>query len=371
MVRGQQGAIPAASDAPVGQAALPDQVAPDPGSIRSERPGPPPAPGARISETYLAARGPDIIDVNERKWSAKKAALREDALAVAAKVPKADRATPLFGTPLDPAAEGEAEGGEAAEAGGESPGEGEQPTTKERDAAELRAIAKTDRENRRLRKELKALERKGASSAKKDAWLREQAKKNPRGVMAFLGLTDQDVLTDIRNNAEKAPEVPKWEEPAADPPENTELEQERSKRRRLEMQVAERNTSDALQRMVQADGASRWAAAAAMGQDAINEAMARSMELAKTMKRAPTKKEALGVLELCLDEVNEKYAGIAKRLGGGTQAKTKGKPQPRNPVTVPRQNPMDKNPFKDSDDPRNRPTWREIGERSRRKYFGS
>ena len=96
------------------------------------------------------------------------------------------------------------------------------------------------------------------------------------------------------------------------------------------------------------------------------------MTMAKKFKRQPTKEESLGVLEVCLDEVNEEYAAIGKRLNGKQEKQQeKRKPQPRNPVTVPRGNPMDnRNPFRDDNDPRNRPTWREIGDRSRKKYFG-
>ena len=245
-------------DAPVGQASLPEVVAPEPGSGKGERPGP--KPEKRITETYLASRGPDAIDLNERKWSQKKSDLRTAALAEAEKF-KPNPHAPLFGSRLDPPEGKPVEGDEAAQdeppAEGEKEG-GEEQTPAEKEAAELRDIAKRDRENRKLRKELRKLEGSRMSAEKKVEKLKELAKTNRRGVMAYLGISDGDILREISEHGEKPPEAVKLDE-AAPPRVDEELQQERSLRRAAELRLAQQQTISATQQIVEADGGSRWA----------------------------------------------------------------------------------------------------------------
>src|SRR5215471_3802337 len=252
-----------AGDSPVGQASLPDVVTPEPGSGKGDRPGP--KPSGRITETYLPSRGPDAIDVNERKWSLKKAQLRDEAVKLGEAF-KVDRNAPLFGSRID-GDQKPAEGDEASQVATPAEGEGEgdkEQTPEQKEAAELRDIAKRDRENRRLRKELRKIEGSRVSAEKKVEKLRELAKTNPRGVAAYIGITDQQILESIRDHGEKPPEAVKLED-AAPARVDDELVQERSKRQAAELRLAHHQTITATQQIVEADEGSRWATVRALG----------------------------------------------------------------------------------------------------------
>lgn len=328
-----------------------------PAEARSTRPGPQPR---AQSETFLnggSAAAPDVKVLNERKYDAARSKVRAEAVKA---MPDLSIGTKLPG-PAPLPTEGETT--EEATTTTEETPPAEEPKL---DAKTAEQIAAKDRENRELRRKMKAIETSGLSAAKKEAKLKELAKTNPRGVAEYLGIDFMTYLQQVQKG-ESTPIVLEEDKPArAEDDETTKLRAENERLRSIE---AQRTAQEFVKRTVMEskgeDGKLRWGRVARVGDKAIQAVTAIAAAEAAKMRRL-TPAEARTVVEHFLDEKEAEY----KAAGAAEAAPTRNPPNPRKPTTVAPKNPMDIRTARDESDPRNRPSSREIAARVRARLIG-
>lgn len=350
------------------------------GGEQGERPGPKPA---KVGDTSTGIGAVSAADLNDRRWEAKKTALRKLVQEQSDEVNRAaPKNQPLFGKLADEPIEGETTAEEPTEAKTE-------PTSEEpKTSDELAQLAAKDRENRRLRRELKKVVEapKGVALEK----LKELSKTNPRGVAEFLGISLEALNLAFLSGKPADPVKLEDEKPKAADPERVRLKEERdaavAEAARARMQEARRTghayASKLVAESTDAEGRARWPLMQSMGDESVALAMGRAFAfaggkidengnpLAKPRKMKPlTQKDAEGVVEHFVDMEERRLAALRARLSPGSS-----KPEPRNPVrpmangyTRPQWDPT--NPH-DPNNPRNRPDYRAIGDKVRAKFFG-
>ncbi len=329
-----------------------------PPDARSSRPGPAPKPLRETFSNPGIAQAPDVKMLNERNYDSKRTKVRDLALEKMPDVPVNKR------LPGSAPLETDEPAPEAVEAEAVT----EEPALDEKTAA---AIAAKDRENRDLRKKMRAIESSTASESKKLAKLKELAKTNPKGVADYLGIPFQEYLYAVQRGDDKPLEL----DEAPPKVEDDETQKLRDENARLRATESMRQVQGYTQRLVSESrdeaGKLLYPRIARVGEGAIRAVVEAATREAAKMRKL-TKEEGDRVLNHFLAEKEREY----KAAGASDETPTRGKdkPAPRNPTRTPQGSPMDKQDFKtarDPNDPRNRPSTKDIKERVRQRLIGS